>query len=191
MNTTLSRGAWRLRTILYAAAAVPMGFGAPAFAATQGNLGATSTGTVAISASVPSRVRITGLGDVAFANQDPGTDASNAQDVCVWSNTATKGYTITATGSSSAGANSFTLANGANTVAYTVQWNESAGETSGTALASGTAAAGMNSVATNHTCASGPVDSASLVVGISSTNLSTMQSGVNYTGTLTLVVAPE
>src|SRR5262245_5627324 len=106
MNTTLSRGAWRLRTIAYAAATMPMVFAAPALAATQGNLGATSTGSVAITASVPSRVRITGLADVAFTNQDPGTDASNAQDVCVWSNTATKGYTITATGSSAAGANS-------------------------------------------------------------------------------------
>src|SRR3546814_1094060 len=41
-----------------------------ALAATQGSLGATSTGTVSISASVPARVRISGLADVAFTNQD-------------------------------------------------------------------------------------------------------------------------
>lgn len=188
-NSIFSRGAGRRRMCVFAAAAVPMFFGGPAFAATQGSLGASSQGTVAISASVPSRVRITGLADVAFTNQDPGTAASSAQDVCVWSNTATKGYTVTATGSGAS--NAFTLANGANTVAYSVQWNEAAGQTSGTALATGAAAGGMNSNATNHSCASGPSDSASLVVGIASADLSTMQAGLNYTGTLTLVVAPE
>jgi len=86
----------------------------PAFAATQGSLGATSTGTVSITASVPNRARITGLTDVSFANQDPSTAASNAEDVCVWSNTATKAYTITATGSGSGSA--FTLSNGSGTV---------------------------------------------------------------------------
>ena len=90
----------------------------PAMAATQGTLGATSTGTVAISASVPSRARITGLEDVSFASQDPNTAASNAQDVCVWSNTASKGYSITATGSGAGSA--FTLANGGLTVPYSV-----------------------------------------------------------------------
>jgi len=36
-----------------------------AFAATQGTLGATSTGTVAINASVPNRVVLSGLADVS------------------------------------------------------------------------------------------------------------------------------
>ncbi len=83
---------------------------APAMAATQGTLGATSTGSVAISASVPNRARITGLTDVAFTSQDPNTAASNAQSICVWSNTATKGYTVTASGSGTSSA--FTLSGG-------------------------------------------------------------------------------
>lgn len=160
-----------------------------AYAATQGTQGATSTGTVAISASVPSRVRITGLADVAFTNQDPSTSASNAQNVCVWSNTATKGYSITATGSGTAGA--FTLTNGSTAVPYTIQWNESSGQTSGSALTSGTAETGLNSTATHHQCSSGPAASASLIVGIASVDLSAMEAASNYTGTLTLVVAPE
>ena len=82
-----------------------------ATAATQGSLGSTSTGSVSISASIPSRVRISGLSDVAFTNVDPSLDAANAQDVCVWSNTSTKGYRITASGSGTA--NAFTLANAA------------------------------------------------------------------------------
>jgi hypothetical protein len=160
-----------------------------AYAATQGTQGATSTGTVAISASVPSRVRITGLVDVAFTNQDPSTAASNAQNVCVWSNTATKGYSVTATGSGTAGA--FTLTNGSTTVPYSVQWNESSAQTSGSALTSGTAGTGLNSTATHNQCAAGPAASASLIVGIASADLSGMEAASNYTGTLTLVVAPE
>ena len=158
-------------------------------AATQGTLGATSTGTVTITASVPNRARITGLSDVAFTSQDPNTTASNAQNACVWSNTATKGYTVTATGSGAT--NAFTLANGSLTVPYSVQWSATSGQTSGTALATGTASAGLVSTATQQTCASGPTTTSSLVVGISTTDLGTMQATTTYTGTLTLVVTPQ
>ncbi len=158
-------------------------------AATQGTLGATSTGSITITASVPNRARITGLTDVAFTNQDPSTTASSAQNACVWSNTATKGYTVTATGSGTASA--FTLANGALTVPYSVQWNALTGQTSGTALTTGTASAGLVSTATQQICSSGPATTSSLIVGISTTDLGGMQAATTYTGTLTLVVTPQ
>jgi len=160
-----------------------------ALAATQGSLGTTSTGTVSISASVPARVRISGLADVAFTNQDPATAASLAQNVCVWSNTATRGYSITATGDGAA--NAFTLAGASTTVPYTVQWNASSGQSSGASLTAGTALGGLVSTATQQSCASGPASSASLIVGISTSNLETMQASTNYTGVLTLLVAPQ
>ena len=158
-------------------------------AATQGSQGATSTGSVSISASVPNRVRISGLSDVAFTNVDPSVDASNAQNVCVWSNTSTRGYNIKASGSGAGSA--FTLSNAALSVPYSVEWSSSSGQTSGTALASGTALTGLTSTATNSSCASGPSASASLIVKILSANLQSMPASTNYTGTLTLVVAPE
>lgn len=161
----------------------------PATAATQGSLGSTSTGSVSISASIPSRVRISGLSDVAFTNVDPSLDAANAQNVCVWSNTSTKGYQITATGSGAASA--FTLANAALTVPYTVEWSGSSGQTGGTALAAGSTLTGLTSTATNSNCASGPSASASLIVKIASNDLQGMNAATNYTGTLTLLVAPE
>jgi len=160
-----------------------------ASAATQGSLGATSTGTVSISASVPNRVQLTGVTDVAFANQDPSVAAANAQNVCVWSNTSTRGYNVTATGSGTASA--FTLANGALTVPYSVEWAGSSGASSGTALAAGTALTGLTSTATSPTCSSGASSTASLIVKLSSANLMSMQAATTYTGTLTLVVAPE
>ena len=163
--------------------------GTAAQAATQGTLGATSTGSVTITASVPNRARITGLDDVAFTSQDPNTAASSAQNVCVWSNTATKGYTVTATGDGAS--NAFTLANSSLTVPYSVQWNASSGQSSGTALTAGTASAGLVSTATQQSCATGPSTTSSLVVGISTNDLGTMQATTTYTGVLTLVVTPQ
>lgn len=160
-----------------------------AFAASDGSLGTTSTGSLSISASVPNRVQLSGLNDVSLLNQDPATAALDAQNVCVWSNTSTKGYNVTATGSGSG--NAFTLANGASSVPYSVEWSGNSGQTSGTPLTAGTALGGLVSTATSATCASGPSSTSSLIVRISSASLQTMQAATTYTGTLTLVVAPE
>jgi hypothetical protein len=158
-------------------------------AATQGSLGTASTGAISIGVSVPNRVQITGLADIAFTNQDPAAAAANAQDVCVWSNTSTRGYNVTASGSGAG--NAFTLANAALTVPYSVEWTGSAGQTTGTALAPGAALTGLTSTATNATCSAGANETASLIVKISPASLQGMQAATDYTGTLTLVVAPE
>ena len=95
------------------------------------------------------------------------------------------------TASGSGAASAFTLANGALTVPYSIEWAGSAGQASGTALAVGSPLTGLTSTATNASCSSGPSSSASLIVRISTTSLQTMQAATNYTGTLTSVVAPE
>jgi len=158
-------------------------------AATQGTLGATSTGTISITASVAARAQITGLQDVTFSAVDPTVAASNAQSDCVWTNTLNGGYSITATGSGASGA--FTLTNSTATVPYSVQWASSAAQTSGSALTSGTAKTGMTSTATSPTCTAAPLTTSSLIIGISSTNLFTMTANTTYTGTLSLVVTPQ
>jgi hypothetical protein len=158
-------------------------------AATDGSLGTTSTGTVQVSVSVPNRVQISGLADVAFTNQDPSVAELDAQDVCVWSNTGTRGYNIKATGNGASGA--FTLASGGFTVPYSVQWAASSGASSGTALTAGTALTGLTSTAASSDCSSGPANTASLIVGITAPNLQSMRAATSYTGTLTLLVAPE
>lgn len=163
-------------------------FSSPGIAATDGTLGATSTGTVSITASVPNRARITGLADVDFTNQDPATAATSAQDVCLWSNTATKAYTITASGSGTGSA--FTLSNGGASVPYQVQWAGAPGAATGTALTAGGASASFTSTADNQNCSSGPSASASLIVGMDTADLGSMSAGSNYTGTLTLLVTP-
>lgn len=180
----------QFRCTLGASVAASLLVASPAFASTQGSLGTTSTGSVVINASVPGRVRISGLSDVTFTNVDPTVAASDAQSVCVWSNTATRGYSITATGSGAASA--FTLSSGAlPTVPYTVEWAPTSGQTSGTGLSAGAALTGQTSTAINPDCSAGPSASASLVVSIGSPTLQGMTGGVTYNGTLTLVVAPE
>ena len=163
--------------------------GSAAQAASQGSFGATSTGSLSVSVSVPNRVRLSGLTDVAFTNQDPSVAASNAQNVCVWSNTATRGYNVTASGSGTGGA--FTLANAALNVPYSVEWAASSGAGSGISLTSGTALTGLTSTAINAGCSAGPASSASLIVKIAATDLQSMQASTSYTGILTLLVAPE
>lgn len=178
------------RCTLVTSVAAAFALASPALAATQGTLGATSTGSVNINASVPGRVRISGLTDVSFASVDPLVTATSAQNVCVWSNTSTRGYRITASGSGAASA--FTLANGAlPVVPYTVQWAPTSGQTSGTSLVAGTPLTALTSTATNSDCSAGPSASASLVVSVASSALQSMTAGVTYNGTLTLLVAPE
>jgi hypothetical protein len=177
------------RAIAVVAATAALFAAMPAQAASQGSLGATSTGSVTITASVANRAQISGLTDVTFAGVDPSTTASSAQSNCVWSNTATKGYSITATGSGTSGA--FTLANGALSVPYSVQWSASSGQSSGTALSTGTALAGLTSTAVNPTCSTSPTTTSSLIVSISAANLQGMVSATSYTGTLTLLVTPQ
>ena len=155
----------------------------------QGSLGGTSQGQITINATVANSVQITGLTDITFSNQNPTVAAAANESVCVWSNTSTKGYNIKATGSGSS--NAFTLANGGNTVPYTVQWAATTGQTSGTLLTSGTALTSQTTTAVNPTCSSAPTTTASLIIGITSANLLTMTGSATYTGTLNLLVAPE
>lgn len=187
MDTALSK---RIRLSIATTAALIATQGSAVMAApVQGSLGNTSEGSVTISASVPSRVRISGLSDVSLLNQDPSAAASAAQDVCVWSNTATRGYTITASGNGSG--NAFTLSDGSNSTPYSVLWSSSAGQVTGTALSAGTASSTLTSAASHQVCASGPTSSASLIVGLSTNELSAMRAGSTYTGTLTLLIAPQ
>lgn len=180
------------RKHMCAAGALALLLTSPAYAAvgpTQGTLGSTSTGQINISASVASKVQISNLSDVTFSSVDPGSAALNAQNVCVFSNTGTKGYNIKASGSGAASA--FTLASNALTVPYTVEWANTTAQNSGTSLIAATALTGQTSNAANPTCNGGANPSASLIVKISSSDLLTMQSATSYTGTLTLLVGPE
>lgn len=135
------------------------------------------------------QARINKLTDVAFGTvTNFAADLSNAQSICVFSSAASKRYQVTATGNGTSGA--FTLASGLNRLAYEVQWSASSGQTSGTSLTAGVTLTGLVSTATRSGCTSGPATSATLITIIRATNISAATAG-SYTGTLTLVVAPN
>ena len=156
-----------------------------AHAASQGSVGATSTGTVIISVSVPPRARISGLTDIALVDQDPTRAASGSRDVCIWSNTSSQTYTVTANGSGPGG--DFLLSNGARKVPYAIRWNARGAETR---LTNGVTSMMLVSAATEQACASEP-GTARLTVEVEPADLKTMEPGVAYVGTLTLIVAPQ
>jgi hypothetical protein len=140
-------------------------------------------------AAASNKVRITNLTDVAFGTiGNFSSDAVQSQSVCLYADTNTNGYNITATGSGSGGA--FGLSSGLNSLAYDVQWNSSAGQSSGTQLTSNVPLTGQVSSATHQTCNNGPATSASLIVILRAAALSSASAG-SYSGTLTLVVGPE
>lgn len=160
-----------------AAAMLAHAFGVP------GMLGCTP----ALAAS--NKVRITQLSDVAFGSiTNLSVDAIRSESVCLFADTSTNGYNITASGTGPAG--TFELSSGLQSLPYEVQWSGSSGQSSGVQLAPNTPLTGQFSSATQQTCASGPATSASLVLVLRSLALSSATAGT-YNGTLTLVVGPE
>lgn len=138
-------------------------------------------------AQASDRVRLTGLSDVNFGTiAAVEFDTSVAQSVCLYSRSGR--YGISAIGSGPSG--SFSLSGSTGTLPYTVEWSQSAGSQSGTALQPSTALTGLLATATHQTCQSGPAASASLIVRLKGVDLSATQMGA-YNGNLTLIVAVE
>lgn len=135
------------------------------------------------------KVRITNLGDVAFGSvTNLTTDSVQSQSLCLFSDTITAGYNVTAAGSGLGGA--FELASGSQTMAYEVQWSGAPNRTSGSQLIPNVPLVGQYSNASHQTCSNGPTTSASLIIVLRSAVLSQAVAG-NYSGTLTLLVGPE
>jgi hypothetical protein len=136
------------------------------------------------------QVRITKLTDQAFGSiTNLAVDAVRSENVCVFSNTATRGYNVKATGAGAGGA--FTLNLGSSALAYEVQWNGASGQSSGTSLSPGATLTGLTSTATQQACSNGPATTASLIVIIRTAVLTAAIAGVGYSGTLTIVIGPE
>lgn len=135
------------------------------------------------------KVRIGNLNDVSFGTiANLGVDAVVSQSVCLYSDTNTRGYNVTASGTGPAGA--FALSSGTASLPYDVQWSSSAAQPAGTQLTANVPLTGQVSAAVQQTCTSGPASSASLIVVLRSAALSSASAGT-YSGTLTLLVGPE
>lgn len=135
------------------------------------------------------QVRISRLADAPFGTlSNFTTDQQFNDSVCVFSSAAGRRYRVTATGSGTGGA--FTLASGANRMAYEVQWATASGQTSGTALSAGIALAGLTTTAANSGCTVAPTNTATLIT-ILRANAKASATVGSYTGTLTILIAPD
>lgn len=143
-------------------------------------------------ADAADEVRITALSDVAFGTITSLTsDLVRSETVCVYAKSPPgNNYRITGSGSGAGG--TFLLSSGSSTLAYEVQWSDTPGQTSGTQLTANQPLSAQHSTSgSGHPddCSGDPL-TASLVVILRSTSLGAATAGI-YTGTLTLLVAPE
>ena len=135
------------------------------------------------------QVRIRQLNDVTFNTVSAApVDQSQADNLCIYSTTATGRYTITARGSGSG--NAFTLSSGSNLLPFEVQWAASANQSSGTALSPNVALTATTTNRTNFNCNQTASLTASLIVVLRAGAQQAVQAGT-YSGTLTLLVAPN
>ena len=144
---------------------------------------------LAPAAAQAQQVRVNKLVNVAFGTiANFTTDQTIAQNICVFTTPLGTRYEVAATGNGTGGA--FTLASGANTLAYEVQWAATSGQTTGTTLNPGVALTFQTTAATITGCTSGPTTSASLITILRTAAIGSARSG-SYTGVLTLLLRPN
>lgn len=175
-----------LRTLIAAALiAAPM---TSAFAASQGVLGTTSTGSANIRATVANLASITNLNDFVFPTWTGAGDLTLSDNVCVYVNNRGGKYQVTATGN---GRNGFSLADGAgNNLAYEAQWNVRA-SAGGDSLRNGNTLRNRDNADTGSIdCSSGRNLNSALTITLREAALRAAPAGT-YNGVITLTVAPE
>jgi hypothetical protein len=131
-------------------------------------------------------VQVTGLSDVAFGTIGSfGSDLVRSQSICAFSGLLGGRYSVTASGSGAGGA--FTLSNGAAALPYEVQWNTTAGQSSGIGLTANVPLGGQTMLLS---CPVLQTTNTSLIVILRAAQLHVATAG-NYSGTLTVILAPN
>ncbi len=162
---------------------------AGAFAAADGDVGTTSTGTTDVQLVIPDLVRIYALSDIDLGTYSGmGTEAGNTE-ACIFRNGAGT-YSVTATTNKG----DFRLSSGSGGTAsedidFTAYWNDVTGTTGRAALTYNTALTTQSGTNTaSITCAGGT--NANFSVEIADTDMQTKVPNT-YTATVTIVIAPE
>ncbi|MBO9518905.1 MAG: hypothetical protein J7493_12625 [Porphyrobacter sp.] len=154
--------------------------------------GAVAAALIALLAEAPAQAdaRISMLSDVTFGTLSTAADQTMRQNVCAYSRQGftALGYGVRATGSGTG--NAFTLASGARTLAYEVQWADAASQTAGTQLTANVLSPGYDNSALFNGCTFQTNGTATLIVIIRGTQAAAATAG-NYTGTLQITIVPE
>jgi hypothetical protein len=141
-------------------------------------------------ASAADKVRISALSDLSFGIiTNFAADSVRSESLCLYAKSPPLDqYQITASGSGPGG--SFELSSGSDNLSYEVQWSAIAGQSAGVPLVANQPLTAQQNSASVDDCSKGAATTASLVVLVRSAAVSAASSGT-YTGTLTLLVAPE
>ena len=128
-------------------------------------------------------IKISGLNDIALTVRSDG-GASGSTTACIYRN-GTGSYTVTASGSGVA--NAFTLSDGdSGVMPYSVTFDNGSGAKT---LTKNTALTGLTGANTRSTNCNGGAN-AIIDVAVSATDFAAAPAG-DYTGALTLIIAPE
>lgn len=157
------------------------------FAASDGAIGTTSTGTSVITVTIPKLIRARSFADFAFGSYAGTGDLNSNDDLNISTNygTAARTYRLTATGSGVASA--FTITDGVSVLPYNAYYNDATGVVGRVALATTVALTTQANAAKPLSTAT---TNANLSIEILATNLQTVDAGA-FTGTLTVVFTPE
>ncbi|TVS17016.1 MAG: hypothetical protein EA417_08460 [Gammaproteobacteria bacterium] len=151
-----------------------------AYGATQGTLGADSTGTLDVTVSIEDRVQISALNDIPLGTYSGTGPLNGSDDFCVYRN-GTGLYSLQVVGSENTGPGGvFRLTNGTDFITYSVSVNDSP-------LLDGEDVDGTGS-STSVVC--GGSTNANLGVEVAEGDLQSAPSG-NYSDRITLVVSPR
>jgi hypothetical protein len=126
------------------------------------------------------------LTDISLPQVDPSKAALATQEVCVSSNTLSKSYTVTASGSGPG--DHFALSSGSRTIPFKVHWHASAAQ-AGRGLSSGIPSGALTSAAMDQACTAR--NKARLTVEFAQPDLEMAEPGLTYTGILNLTVSPQ
>ena len=153
-------------------------------AATDGQLGSSSEGTITISLAIEPTIYVPEINNINLTITDRSVDTAFSENFCVSGNSDGR-YIVTVQGSTEVG-NEFALTNTSNELLlYTVSYRAEPGQAEADLLTPGSSSPSYSLKTRSDGCA----DSPSFTVTFPSESLQGISSG-SYTGSLTLMVSP-
>ena len=178
----------RMKKLLIASAiAASSAMSVTAFAASDGDIGGTSTGTLDIEVTIEDSVRISGLSDLV-ATFDGTNDIVHDDTPCIYRN-GTGLYSIVALGDGGGGTD-FSLGAGVTAIPYTVNWNDVATAGGGVPVTSGAPVENQTGADTSSTTCANTGPNSALQLTIAANDLLGAPTGL-LQGTLSITVSPE
>lgn len=160
---------------------------AVSYAATNGTLGPTSTFSYNVTITIPERVRVSNIQNLAFGLYPGSGNVTQSQGMCIYSNTSGGGYDVTLLGDGAG--NAFTISQGPNTIPYRVFWNDVAGSVGEVEATSGITLSGQTGAhRTSLSC--GGSDNANISILMEEGNVQGQPNG-SYTGVLSIIIEPN